>query len=711
MSDEQQAAPSAARERASEARKGGLSRRAIIGIGVVATLVIGGGVGVAFALNGQEGPPPAAAAKRSHEPAPKTLADVPFAAEAMFRGTLGSWQLPSSPELAAVLPATGSARSGQVVLAVDAPAPREAAIAAVTTANVMPETSYHLSAWVRLQSAQPVAIPASLLVGDTVIQLPDSSAEWREVQANVEIPVDVTSVDIALRVDGAISGLSIDDVSLTADGGDNVVPNPSFEEVQPGAVIANDSLVMPTSTAVIAAAVPMGDVSWELLNDAGELETSGTAVAATPITPISFVDVPQGFHTVNLTDATGQQYSFPVALIDTPGSKIVLDERLGVTAQFKRDWHAGGGRLAAALGFGDVRAEANWKWNETNFGQYDWDPTLLKEFASVRAHGVKSTGVIVYVNKFYDNGIMPTSAEALDAYGRYAAAATQTFGFDAVEVYNEPNQEKFNKSACGLGPTCYIPLIDAVRNHLAAEEIGIPVVGGGIALYDSDWFAGFWQAGAMDRVDAVSYHPYEGWIQRNPDLIRTTVAQSIADMQQYVGATKPIWITEMGFTTMTGGVTQEQQGDWLIRSAALALAGGVEKYFWYDIVDDDPDPANGEGNFGLYEHSPRAGMAVVAPKRSAFAQALLITQLDRRAIGGDESDEVSNVIRFGDEDDAVRVAWSVGEPSELSLRSETAVQVVASDGTTSVVDPVDGEAVIPLTDRPSFISSVEPATE
>lgn len=705
MSDEQHPA-SAETNRPDSPRANRRLTRRVVAFGVAAAILLAGGVGVAFAVHEANKPAPIAEGKSTPTTVPLKVLSFPLAREALFRGEVASWTLHSGPEIAAVLPATGSAQSGQVALSVDAPAPSAPTIAASALANVTPESTYSFTAWVRVQSEHLTLTPGTFLVGDTVIPLPDSAASWQEVSATVEIPAGVTSIDIALRIEGPVSGLSIDQVSLATDGGANVVPNPSFEDVVPTAAIANDTLVMPTATAVIAAAVPEGEVRWEVISEAGEPTASGAVESTLPITPISLPSLSQGYHSVNVIDSAGQTYSFPVALIDTPGSKIALDERFGVTAQFKRDWHVGGARLAAALGFGDLRGEANWKWNETTRGQYDWDPTLVKEFGSVHAHGLKSTGIIVYVNKFYDDGIMPTSAEGLAAYGRYGAAATQTFGFDAVEIYNEPNHEKFNKSDCGLGPTCYIPLIDAVRGQLAREDQGIPVIGGGIALYDSDWFDGFWQAGAMDRIDIVSYHPYEGWIERNPELMRPTVAESISDMQQHTGVTKPVWITEMGFTTMVGGVSDEQQRDWLIRSQTLALATGADKFFWYDIVDDSPDAASGEGNFGLYEHAPRQGVAVVAPKPAAFGQALLVAQVAGRAGPTDESDETHNIIRFGQDSDALRVAWAVGGASEWRFASDVAVQVVTSSGVLSVVEPLQGYVSVPLSDQPSFVSFV-----
>lgn len=680
------------------------SRRTIVLIaGIAALVVAAAGVGTAFAINGQPQPQPPVAAS----PTPTTPADVALARTAMFRGAVEAWHLPPNAEIAAVLPAAGSAHSGAVSLAIDAPAVRQPTDAAVIAVAVEPGATYQVSVWVRLQAEQLAAIPASLVVGDTVIPASDGNAEWQRIEGEVTVPADVTTINASLRIDGSITGLAFDDVLVQKEGGPNLVANPSFEAVQAAAVIANDSLVMSTEIASIAVAVPEGPVTWQLADGAGAVTASGSVDGAGPVTAIPLDGAAQGHQTLTVTDATGAAVQTPIALIDTNGAAVPLDARFGVTAQFDRPQHADGGRLAAALGYGELHADVLWSRNEKSKGEYAWDEAYLTEFSKVRANGLSTIGVIAYGNKLYDGGQFPSSPEALDAFGRYAASAAQSLSLSAVEVFNEPNKDRFNKGSCGTSASCYIPLLDSVRNHFTAQGLTLPIIGGATALYDQAWFTEFWQAGGMDHLDVVSFHPYEGWIDRNPDLMRPTIAQSIADMQQYAGGTRPIWITEMGFTTMTGGVSLDQQRDWLIRSEVLALAGGAEKYMWYDIVDDASDPANGEGNFGLYEHAPRAGVAVVAPKSSAFAQALVIAQLGGRAFAADESDDATNVVAFGEADDTVRIAWAVGEKADRVFASTEPVTVVGTSGATTTVKPVDGKITLTLTGTPVFISGFE----
>ena len=209
----------------------------------------------------------------------------------------------------------------------------------------------------------------------------------------------------------------------------------------------------------------------------------------------------------------------------------------------------------------------------------------------------------------------------------------------------------------------------------------------------------------MGVTDAASYHPYESWINRDADLIAGTVQQSYADMQETAGETRPVWVTEMGFPTHYDGVSLLEQGQMMVRNQALAFANGVEKYFWYDLVNDAADPAAGESNFGLYENGPRADVVALAPKPGAFAQALMITQLRDKAFVSDESDDTTTVEVFGSGDDETRIAWAKQGEVQRTFATDVPVTVTDMSGQTQSVVPEDGEVTLTLGASPVFISS------
>ncbi|WP_454141884.1 hypothetical protein [Microbacterium lacticum] len=48
------------------------------------------------------------------------------------------------------------------------------------------------------------------------------------------------------------------------------------------------------------------------------------------------------------------------------------------------------------------------------------------------------------------------------------------------------------------------------------------------------------------------------------------------------GGTLPIWITELGSTSIGGMPSQLEQAEFAFKASITAFGNGVEKFFWYD---------------------------------------------------------------------------------------------------------------------------------
>src|SRR5690606_28540050 len=121
-------------------------KRLFILVGAVtAAVLVGAGVATALVFEGQSeaAPAPTPTAKASAEARlEKTPPDAEFARTALFHGQVDAWQFPGGAEIAAVMPETGSAQSGAVSLAVDAPAVRTAATAVMVDVAVEAGKTY-----------------------------------------------------------------------------------------------------------------------------------------------------------------------------------------------------------------------------------------------------------------------------------------------------------------------------------------------------------------------------------------------------------------------------------------------------------------------------------------------------------------------------------------------------------------------------------------
>ncbi|WP_298944498.1 glycosyl hydrolase [uncultured Microbacterium sp.] len=259
------------------------------------------------------------------------------------------------------------------------------------------------------------------------------------------------------------------------------------------------------------------------------------------------------------------------------------------------------------------------------------------------------------------------------------------------------HSERFNKTGCGTAPTCYVPLLQTVHDNVRAVDPDLPLVAGSTANYDAAWFDGLWQAGGMTYADAASYHPYQ--IVTDPAALGTIITTSRESMQTYGGGTLPIWITELGSTSTGGMPSQLEQAEFAFKASITAFGNGVEKFFWYDLINDSPDPTVHEGNFGLFGQ-PISGVTALPPKPVAMAVALVITHLaDHEAAAAEPLSADVLSYAFGDGDDLTRFAWAPAGATTVQMKAEGAVEVTAVSGQVTTVTPVDGVASVPVSEE------------
>ena len=505
----------------------------------------------------------------------------------------------------------------------------------------------------------------------------------------------------------AVSALGIDDVTMTpASGGDNIVPNASFENVSGEWGILNDSLILRETGAAMGVALPDGDAQWSVTTSDGDAVAEGTEEVKNGIARIGLDDVTQGYYTFSVTDSDGRQISTPFGVVDYTGTHITPDDRFGVATHADQSWYFDSADAIRAVGFGLARNDVLWDQNETSPGQYSFSDHYVNEFGKFSSHGIDLLGIVNYGNPLYDGGNTPASPEAVDAFGRYAAAIAKNFDVAGLEVFNEFNHDRFQTGSCGSAPECYPPLVKATEKYVEEVDPDIPIVSGSTANYDGDWFRGLWPTGVIENSDAMSFHPYNKWIYDTPESLSTVVREANSDMKDITGTTVPIWITEFGWTTgaeLGQQVSYANQAERLVRAELTAFSYGVEKYFWYDLVNDSTDGNQHEGNFGIFEQR-RDGIQALPPKPAAFTQALLINELGGRGNPDrvDAGDGVKTAV-FGENGDKVRTAWTLEGERDATFSVSGPVEVTTMWGSTKTVKPKDGKVTVTVGSSPVFI--------
>ena len=134
--------------------------------------------------------------------------------------------------------------------------------------------------------------------------------------------------------------------------------------------------------------------------------------------------------------------------------------------------------------------------------------------------------------------------------GRYAARP----GI-AYEIWNEPNQVTFWNSPSGPNAMLYGWMLRAAYARIKTAAPGATVLGGSIAFNDPNYLDDMYTLGGVaGSFDALALHPYS--LGNSPDAMADayhSFSLAIESMSQVMAARgeagKPIWITEVGWST------------------------------------------------------------------------------------------------------------------------------------------------------------------
>ena len=234
------------------------------------------------------------------------------------------------------------------------------------------------------------------------------------------------------------------------------------------------------------------------------------------------------------------------------------------------------------------------------------------------------------------------------------------------EVWNEPNIFFWQ------GPKeLYAELLK--KSYAAVKEIDpkAQVLGISTAGLDFKFIDKVLKQGAP--FDVLTIHPYRKQLDDHgfiSDLKKSSEQVKLAD-----GTIRPIWLTEIGWTTHVPHhvfkqdfepVTERVQAELLARVYLCALGSDIDpRTFWYDFRDDGADPFYFEHNLGTLRHDGR-------PKPAYLAFATLTALLEgKKFVGAVDVAEGVFAFRFrGDKpkDSEVLAVWNPKSDARVELK-------------------------------------------
>ncbi|MFC9558651.1 hypothetical protein [Agromyces sp. NPDC056965] len=507
---------------------------------------------------------------------------------------------------------------------------------------------------------------------------------------------------------------------LTAGGTSPATAAPTFT-----LTISSPSLIFHRGPGSIAIGSTAASVSWKIADIAGAAVGSGVRWMSAGASTVDISALSPGYYTLSLhagaaPNATDLTVSFAV-IEPVPTSLIDESSPFGAATHLNRPgWGVGVLDEAVKVGISHIREDAFWSNFETSPGTYTYPAGLTAIIDGARARGITPMVIANGANSHYDSGRTPSSPTGIAAFGAFAAALVDHYDLDVLEVLNEYNGGTFNTSACGRTAACYLDVLEGVAPAVKAVRPSTTVVGpatigigncirpDGTKCFAPDLI----DRGGLDHLDAYSVHPYHypggpEWLGGSGDALaglRTRLQAANA------GSDVPIYLSEMGWPTQDGGGTTElQQADNLVRLYAVALANGVERIYWYDLVNDGRVPTSTEHNFGLLRQplasTPETMTTVIAhaPKPAIVAQAVLARKIGGLSYAG--GDPVALPVRsavFGTGAATMRILWA-SAAGTATIAATGPITVTDVLGRAETLPPTGGRVLLPLTSSPVFV--------
>ncbi|MBP3360610.1 MAG: hypothetical protein J6N52_07140 [Clostridia bacterium] len=331
-----------------------------------------------------------------------------------------------------------------------------------------------------------------------------------------------------------------------------------------------------------------------------------------------------------------------------------------------------------AMGAGWHRTEVQWARIESELLKYTFPRESGMPF-QMKEYGVNSLQILDYGNTLYkdshgEENTIPTTDEYIEGYIRYCLKTLEYYKgmIEYVEIWNEPDNYKFNVE--WVPPSAYAELVKRVAPAIKAEYPDIKIVGPVTCDTKVEWVKGFFDAGGYDYIDCVSFHPYQWNGRLEMDVLRGKMNEIRNLMSQY-GEMKPVWITEIGWSSTIGGERKysmsrtDRPGVSLQTYTILIGEGLADKVFWYNFQDSGVNISNGEANMGMVTN-PTGGVTPWA----ADNLYIMFTQMNKKIGPADpagfirRSDETC-LYNFKRHDGGnVMVAWSEGESRAVGMK-------------------------------------------
>ncbi len=246
-----------------------------------------------------------------------------------------------------------------------------------------------------------------------------------------------------------------------------------------------------------------------------------------------------------------------------------------------------------------IRIDANWNEIEPAQGEFHWDE-MDRMVDTARAHGLLVFATLAYTPQWATDGAVRSGVPRTpDVFASFAGAVASRYG-DRVKhwgMWNEPEQPRF-WAGTAQDYLTYVLAPGATAVHGADPQA---VVLGPDSGSDA-WLDELFAAGGGQHLDVITVHVY-ACCDDTDDVAKALWrldgtgglpwdSSRRAVILKYGLGDKPVWLTEVGWKTLTTDWEQKQATYYPELLAAMLTRPWWNKTLFYEFHDEMCDPAN-----------------------------------------------------------------------------------------------------------------------
>jgi len=326
-----------------------------------------------------------------------------------------------------------------------------------------------------------------------------------------------------------------------------------------------------------------------------------------------------------------------------------------------------------------IREDFEWGGLEPEKGKFNW------AFNDSVVNIARKNGISVYaIVAYWPSWTREYTKEGIDDYIVFLKELVRHYKNDIHqwEIWNEPNIFFWQ------GPEeMYAELL--MKSYVAIKDVDstAQVLGISTSGIDFDFIQKMQQLQAP--FDILTIHPYRSKLVESEFISELQRASGMAVLPG--GKQRPVWITEMGWTTYTPHNSWVQEGflptrlreqaELIVRTYLSCIISGIDpKVFWYDLRNDGTDPHNFEDNIGIMyrDFSPKPAYIAYSTMTSTlkgmrFIKCITIAEGVYSGLFEDERDTKSKVIAVWSptQDKSAEIEVTSGKATLINTIGET----------------------------------------